>query len=275
MDIIHANADELPTPSVSATLPALGGLLQWLAPELEVYCLLPDGAEPHHFQLGARQIERIRSGALLVRSSRDDLSWFKTRSSGIQQEKTLDIWSHTQQGERHAWLLPQAVLQKVPEINAALIQHFPQLQPSINARHAVLQSDLQRIQAAWKKPMQMLAKRGVIMQHPSWLPLLEAFQVPVLSVLEANNIGHSHGYNAKLLDHALQQLQANPHAILIADRRHDNKGLQWLKRKHPESTIVYLDPLGDCEQSWPQLMQRNIELLMQALRQHEMEPSDG
>lgn len=248
---------------IEVTLPALGGLLHWVAPDITVDCLLPKGAEPHHFRLSARQLERVNRSYLLVRSSRDDLAWFKAHA--IKSPRILDLWPQTEKGNNHAWLLPDDIERTLTPISHKLMHQFPEYTESISTRLPSLRQDVQNIRLAWQKIMKPLQQRGVIMQHAAWLPLFKTYQVPVLAVLEANNMGHSHGYNAKKLDQALQQLQQHPQALLIADLRHDNKGLTWLQRHHPSSKLIYLDAIGTCDQTWPLLMQHNIDLLTRAL----------
>jgi ABC-type Zn uptake system ZnuABC Zn-binding protein ZnuA len=131
---------------------------------------------------------------------------------------------------------------------------------------ATLVSDIAAVRQGWQSVMALLRQRGVIMQHPSWKPLFEQYDVPILAVLESNNIGHSHGYHAQDLDQALQQIKQHPQALLIADRRHNDAGLKWLQRHHPTSSLVYLEPIGTCEQTWPALMQQNIAWLQAVLQ---------
>ncbi|MDQ6976242.1 MAG: zinc ABC transporter substrate-binding protein [Mariprofundaceae bacterium] len=248
---------------IEATLPAIGGILHWIAPEMKVHCLLPKGAEPHHFRPSARQLERANNSPLLVRSSRDDLAWFKTQH--VQSKHILDLWPHDEKGKNHAWLLPSVIGNALPLINNALTQTFPAFKNTILKHQPDLQHSIKIIEQAWANIAIPLRKHGIIMQHAAWLPLFEAYQIPVLAVLEKGNMGHNHGYNAKKLDQALKQLQKHPNAILIADQRHDDKGLKWLQRQHPSSQLVYLDAVGTCDQPWPLLMQYNIDLLVAAL----------
>lgn len=244
---------------IEATLPAIGGVLHWIVPEINVHCLLPEGAEPHHFHPSARQLERANNSALLIRSSRDDLAWFKAQP--IPSNHTLDLWQHNKKGNNHAWLLPSEIEAITPVITHALIAQFPQYQTAIATRIPHLQQEIDMIQHAWQGVAVSLRKRGVMMQHPAWLPLFEAYGIPVWSVLEASSTGHQHGYTAKKLDQALKQLQQHPNALLIADKRHDDKGLKWLQRQHTSSPLIYLDAIGKCNQPWPLLMQQNIDRL--------------
>jgi ABC-type Zn uptake system ZnuABC Zn-binding protein ZnuA len=263
MQITDATAQERPAqPVIEVTLPALAGIVHWIAPDATVQCLLPAGADPHHFHPGPRQIERVQQAGLLLRSSRDDIAWFK--HAPLADRSVLDLWPVAHDANDHAWLLPDDVYAQIPHIIAKLNTLSPQHGGANNA--AKLAADVAAVNQAWQAVMTVLRQRGVIMQHPSWKPLFEHYQVPILAVLESNNIGHSHGYHAQDLDQALQQLKQHPQALLIADRRHDDAGLKWLQRHHPASHLVYLEPVGSCNQTWPELMQQNIAGVEAALQ---------
>jgi len=99
----------------------------------------------------------------------------------------------------------------------------------------------------------------VMMQHPAWQALFKALQIPVLAVLESQQHGQEHGPHK--LENALLELQAHPHALLIADVSHSNRTLNWLQRHHSTSVILSLDALGTSDETWPMLMQRNLHSL--------------
>jgi len=263
MQITDATAQDDPDqPIIEVTLPALAGIVHWISPDATVQCLLPAGADPHHFHPGPRQIERVQKAELLLRSSRDDVAWFDHTS--VADFPVLDLWSVEHGTHDHAWLLPADVYAQIPNVIRSLQGVLPQQKNMAAA--SKLAADVAAISQAWQAVMDVLRQRGVIMQHPSWQPLFEHYQVPILAVLESNNIGHSHGYHAQDLDKALQQLKQHPQALLIADRRHDDAGLKWLQRHHPASQLVYLEPVGTCDQTWPELMRQNIAWVQAVLQ---------
>jgi ABC-type Zn uptake system ZnuABC Zn-binding protein ZnuA len=97
------------------------------------------------------------------------------------------------------------------------------------------------------------------MQHPSWSNLFQALNIPIFNSLESEQ--HGHEYGPRKLESALRQLQQHPNIQLIADSNHSNRALQWLQKHHTSSTIITLDALGSCDESWLHLMQRNLDAL--------------
>jgi len=246
---------------ILVTLPPLAGLVQWIDPEADVQCLLPAHADPHHFQLSPRQVEALQHAKLLLRSSQDDAFW-----SGLSSHiNTIDIWplqKHLHPSHNHAWLNPKEVELVLPNIAKALIQIYPEHKKNIQLHLQQDQDEIHPIWSAWQQVTQHIKKHGVILQHPSWRNLFQALNIPIVDVLESEQ--HGHEYGPHKLEHALGQLNHQPNVMMIADKNHSNRALQWLKQHHPKSQIIQLDALGTCQQTWIELMHHNIKLLRTA-----------
>jgi len=246
----------LSTPSVataaeiSVTLPPLAGLIHMLDNKAEVLCLLANGSDPHHFQLTPRKIEATQKTALLIRASRDDAGW----PLPPHHMQTLDIWPDID----HGWLNPTAVRLALPRIAKVLSELNPARSATIKAALSDALKKTSDIEAAWRAALEPVQKSGVLMQHPAWQRLMRAMDVPVLKVLESGHHGHEHG--PRQLEHALATLNAHPDAWIIANHAHSNRALDWLQ-SHAEHqpTRITLNALGTCAQSWPALMQQNID----------------
>ena len=218
--------------------------------ESSITCLLPAGADPHHFQMQPRAIERLNSSNLLIRSSFDDGGW----PMPATHQQMLDLWPEID----HGWVSPQQVRQVLPRIAKALMKLQPQQAEAINSRLKQAIAITHEIEAQWIQALQAAKKSGVIMQHPSWRRLFTELQIPILNVLESGHHGHEHGPHA--LDASLHQLQEHPGAWLISDAGHNNRALEWLQQhsQQPPKQIT-LDALGSCDISWQQLMLNNLQ----------------
>lgn len=237
---------------VAVTLPPLAGLVRMLDPSLETFCLLGAGADPHHFQISPRTAERLQRAELLIRSPGADGGW----PLPSDDKRTLSIWND----RNHAWLLPSAVARALPEIAERLMRLHPSHEATIRENLADAMNVTQQIDSRWKAALAPLRRSGVVMQHPSWSPLMDAAGVPVLAVLESPLHGHEEGPHR--LEEALNVLRSHPGAVLIGDLRHNNRSLEWLARHagsdHP---LVFLDALGECGSDWPSLMRSNLDKL--------------
>ncbi|OIO73146.1 MAG: hypothetical protein AUJ56_00190 [Zetaproteobacteria bacterium CG1_02_49_23] len=241
---------------ITVTLPPLAGLVHLVAPDANVSCLLPGKADPHHFELSPRQIETLKNSDLLIRASSDDAHWH-----GLDQAKKLDLWPGTSHADSHSWLNPANARQMVESLAAAV----PDVDVTALER---AKTTIAATQQNWLSVLPALKKRGVIMQHPAWEHFFEAMGIPVLAVLESDHHGQEQGPRA--LESALNTLKANPDAVLIGDTNHSNRTLQWIARHANDTspdtdTIIYMDALGNCSESWAELMQRNLDILASGL----------
>ena len=235
---------------IAVTLPPLSGLVKMLDAESKVICLLPAAADPHHFQLQPRAIERLAKSSLLIRSSFDDGGW----PLPPKHQNVLDLWPE----KDHGWVSPQEVRAILPRIAEALIKLNPQQAEAIHHNLHKAIAITQTIEKQWLLALAPVKKAGVIMQHPSWRRLMQEMQIPILNVLESGHHGHEHGPHA--LDDSLHLLEEHPQAWLISDAGHNNRALDWLQQ-HSDQTVnqITLDALSNCGTRWDQLMFQNLQ----------------
>ncbi|HCS12547.1 MAG TPA: manganese-binding protein [Zetaproteobacteria bacterium] len=238
---------------IVTTLPPLTGLVLLLDADVDVHCLLPPGADAHDFQITPRQAQLLKGADLLIRSSYDDRHWSGLRSN----KQVFDLWPD----QGHAWLSPRAVRDRLPALAATLQKLSPQRSEQIAAalEHALTSSKV--VEAAWIMALAPLYESGVIMQHNAWQTTLREFGVPVWGVLETGHHGDDIG--PRQLENALELMRKHPGAVLWGNQRHPDRALYWLREHRGEAEVKLLrfDPLGDCGMTWPQLMQRNLDLL--------------
>jgi len=235
---------------IAVTLPPLAGLAAMLDPDISSLCLLKGGADPHHFQLQPRSIESLKRSKLLIRASKDDGGW----PIPPNHSNTLDLWPDIS----HGWLSPAQVQAILPRISEALKQLNPQHSAAIERNLVQASSAAASLELQWRQAL--IHTESVIMQHPSWLPLMHDLNIPVLAVLESEHHGHESGPHQ--LEDALESLNAHPDSWLLADQAHSARPLDWLAQ-HADRPVrrVTLDPLGRCGEPWDDLMTRNLELI--------------
>jgi len=238
--------------TISVTLPPLSGLVMMLDDQAEVQCLLPAGADPHHFQMQPRTVERLQLSALLIRASRDDGGW----PLPPLLANTLDLWPDID----HGWVSPDAVRKALPIIAQAMIRIQPEREQHIQARLQPALQQVDRVERAWQQVLKQAKATGVIMQHPSWRRLMQEMGVPVLSTLESGHHGHEFGPHQ--LEQTLATLNQHPGAWLLADTGHSAAALDWLAaHSGVPARRVTLDALGACGEPWSRLMLDNIQHL--------------
>jgi len=235
---------------IAVTLPPLAGLVKMLDRETEIMCLLPTGADPHHFQLQPRTLEKLGRSKLLIRSSFDDGGWPLPPT----HKNVIDLWPD----KDHGWVSPKEARSALPRIADALIKLHPEQTRAINEKLKTAIAATHMIETQWQQALSAVKTSGVIMQHPSWRRLMKDMQIPILNVLESGHHGHEHG--PQTLDHALHALEDHPEAWLISDAGHNNRALHWLEdhSDHAPNHIT-LDALAACGTSWDELMKQNLK----------------
>ncbi|MDX8411421.1 MAG: zinc ABC transporter substrate-binding protein [Mariprofundaceae bacterium] len=226
--------------------------MKLLLPESDVSCLLPANADPHHFSLTPRRIERLRQSKLLVRATADDGAWRGLRGA----IKTVDLWPD----KGHAWLLPAEVEKTLPRLAEALSRAYPAQAQAIAAALEKALAKTASMERELQSALAPLRRRGIIMQHPSWQEFCRHFGMEVLGVLDSHSHGHESG--PRRLQDALEQLQARPEAMLWGDQRDNVQPLYWLADHVKDVPIRLLDPLGACGMPWDKLMRQNIERIL-------------
>lgn len=235
---------------IAVTLPPLAGLVKMLDSESEVMCLLPAGADPHHFQMQPRTIEKLAKSNLLIRATFDDGGW----PLPPNHSNVLDLWP----AKDHGWVSPKEVRLILPAIAEALIKLQPEQAETMSLKLSNAIALTRSIEKQWQQTLAPAKTSGVIMQHPSWRRLMNDMQVPILNVLESGQHGHEHGPHA--LDESLHQIEEHPEAWLISDAGHSNRALDWLKQHSDQAPRqITLDALGECGTPWDQLMMQNLQ----------------
>ena len=237
--------------NIIVTLPPLSGLVAMLLPEKSSQCLLSASADPHHFQPSPKQVALFKTEHLFIRASFDDQGW----PIPADQSQAFDLWPH----DAHGWLRFDLVREVLPRLAKELILHFPPHEQQIQQNLTQALSLVNEQESEWQSTLEELKKRGVFMQHPSWLGLMESNTIPVWEVLESHQHGHEHG--PRQLEHAVHNFEEHPGALLLGSLRHSNRSLEWLSRNHGENNIIKLDAIDTCNTPWNILMQKNLQRL--------------
>jgi ABC-type Zn uptake system ZnuABC Zn-binding protein ZnuA len=237
---------------IAVSLPPLAGLVHLLDPEMEVFCLLPANADPHHFSITPRTLQRLKHADALIRASRDDRVW-----PGLETDvRQIDLWPD----QDHAWLRPDLVLAVLPRLAKELQSLYPERTQVIarSLRHA--RQTIQSLDDEISRTLQPLNHAGIILQHAAWRGFCEHYNIPVLAVAET---GHLEGtLGPRQLQRLLDVAKQHPESRLWGDQNHNNSTLQWLSDKLGNRQIRLLDPLGHCGDSWEQLLRHNISRMM-------------
>ncbi len=237
---------------IIVTLPPLSGLVAMLMPEKQSVCLLAAGADPHHFQPSPQQVGQLKKATLVLRAGRDDQGWpIRAKASQV-----LTLWKN----QAHGWLNFQEVKAALAELAPVLSQQFPASKNQIEQQLPLALTEVDAMEKLWLPVLETLKTKGVMMQHPAWQGVMEAYEVPIWAVLESHQHGHEHG--PRHLEEALATLYAHPQTVLLGSMRHSNRSLEWLSAHQTSpKPLLNLDALGTCNMPWSVLMTSNLNKL--------------
>ncbi|MFQ5355365.1 MAG: metal ABC transporter substrate-binding protein [Mariprofundaceae bacterium] len=233
---------------VAVSLPPLAGLVHLLDSQVDTFCLLPSNADPHHFSMTPRLLERLRHSDTLIRTSRDDQGW-PGLNTGMRQ---IDLWPN----HDHAWLNPGKVLDVLPGLAREIQALYPDRKISVADSLTRFRELIKVLDAEVSEKLTSVRKTGVILQHASWKSFCEYYNIPILAIAESNKLEGALG--PKQLEKLLNILHQHPKAYLWGDQGHSNLTLEWLSARMNGKHIILLDPLGSCSDPWDQLLRNNI-----------------
>jgi len=234
---------------IAVTLPPLAGIVHLLEPDIAVFCLLPANADPHHFSVTPRVIDRLRRSDILIRASRDDRGWLGLGSSPPQ----IDLWPNRD----HAWLQPKWLIGILPLLAAKLQSLNPEQKDAIDSSLPRIIDNIKALDRDIFQILEPVRKDGVILQYGSWRHFCEHYDIPVLAIANPRHMKGS--LRPKQLERLLTTLRRHPDARLWGDRGKTNSALKWLAGRVKHKSVTLLDPLGSCNSAWPQLMRNNTD----------------
>ena len=167
----------------------------------------------------------------------------------------LDLWPNVD----HGWLSPWQVAEVLPILAHRLSKIFPERADVIVANLPKAVKRARAMQTAWSRAGRILARRGVILQHAAWQPLFARLHVPIRATLDRH---HHSEPSPRQLETAWLALRRHPETVLIGDRHHARRTMDWLRSRAPDTVrSIELDPLSNCGDSWLQLMERNLSTI--------------
>jgi zinc/manganese transport system substrate-binding protein len=143
-------------PSIVVTYSVIGSIVQQLVGDLaSVEVIIPDGQDPHEFQPSAKDVEALNNADIVVANGLDfeeglEETLETAKSSGVNifmigehvTVRELSDDGHSDDhgaNDPHLWLSPNAMLEMLPELSAAI---GSAIQADLSAQLASLENDL-------------------------------------------------------------------------------------------------------------------------------------
>ncbi len=147
--------------TITATTFPLYEIAQRIAPEEKVYLLIPAGIDPHHFEPGYRDFQRLFQSDLILAVGPEP--WLKKNPPLVQ--KTLFLSEREVLEDPHLWLDLHKLRLFVERLSRALADLEPFRASSYAQRAATILAEIKTIQEALKGLSNCRYRKVVILGH--------------------------------------------------------------------------------------------------------------
>lgn len=165
-----------------ASVPPLAMILRELLPEsVQVESIVPAGSSPHAFDLTPSKAAILEQAALVARigpgfddfAATEERTWVYLQTVGAAEG-----------ANGHFWTDPQAVLETLPSLRAALSDAFPALSGEIEARSERLGRAIRAKLPQWTNSLRAVRGRSLVLFHDSLTPFCDRFGIRVAGMVE-------------------------------------------------------------------------------------------
>lgn len=161
---------------IYTTLYPLEQFTRWLIPDAEIYTLIPESADPHHFEPSLRDIQRLYTADIIIYTGDTDIDRWMDRIKNeitqkgvkmlrIQDHVTLKKYSSCNEFDPHIWLDPLSVIEIIKLIKSAIQEISPEQKQIYEKNFLDYESKLRELDRDYKQALSSCKKRDVIITH--------------------------------------------------------------------------------------------------------------
>jgi zinc transport system substrate-binding protein len=155
--------------------------------EFEVQTIVPNGADPHHYEPTAQQLIQASQGKIWFRigeSFEAKLLPLLKNARLVDLRDTLPLiegqCKHHQ--DRHLWLSPKLLAIQAEHVTAALSATFPERQEKFEERLAILIRDLKTLDLEIESQLSSAKVRTFLVSHPAFAYFCRDYDCSQLSI---------------------------------------------------------------------------------------------
>lgn len=149
---------------------------QWLIPHAQIEVLIPEGADPHHFEPSMKDIQRFYTANMIIYIGDTDIDRWMDRIKNelthkgvkvirIQDYVTLKKYSSGNEFDPHLWLDPLSVIEILKVIKNAIQEISPDKRQIYEKNFQYYESKLRELDRAYKNRLSLCKKKDIIITH--------------------------------------------------------------------------------------------------------------
>lgn len=263
-------ADERPVVSVS--IPPLHYMVDRLTGDaLEVNVMVPPGASHGTYSPTPRQYQRLSdSGLYLMVGHLGYEQSFVHRLPEINpgmllitlsdhvdliRGEEIDHGDHVHKGgiDPHIWMSPAVMRQLLPVMRDALMEVYPDLEPRIREREAILAEEVERLHALFAGLETRISRHRFLIFHPALTYLARDYGLEQISI--------EHGGrepSPAMLRNLIRTARAEDIPVIFIQEEYDMRNAQLIS----EETGARLVQINPMDYDWVEQMQSLYDILI-------------
>lgn len=161
---------------IYTTIYALEQFTRWLIPDARIHVLVPEGADPHHFEPSLKDIQSLYTADMIIYTGDTDIDRWMDRIKNeisrkgvkvirIQDYVRLEKYSSGNEFDPHVWLDPLSVIEIMKVIKNELQEISPEKKQIYEKNFMNYKSKLYLLDLAYKHSLSSCKKSDVIITH--------------------------------------------------------------------------------------------------------------
>lgn len=149
---------------------------RWLAPHAQIEVLIPEGADPHHFEPSLKDIQRLYRADMIIYIGDTDIDRWIDRIKNelthkgvkvirLQDYVTLKKYFCGKEFDPHLWLDPLSVIEILKVIKNAIQEISPEKRQIYEKNFIDYESKLRELDRAYKNRLSSCKKKDIIITH--------------------------------------------------------------------------------------------------------------
>lgn len=250
--------------------------------KVEVTFIIPPGANPHVFEPSPSQLANLSKSDVFIFVGLG-LEFWKDKFVGSVSKSSLEMvevsdgldiledphehgeacnhheHSHSL-GNPHVWLSPKRVIEFVPKIESAFCKIKPQNSSYYKENTLKLNAELEELDKECRQLSKNLKNKKFLSQHASWVYFAEDYGFEQSGAIEEfPGKEPSPAHMKKVIDLA----KKTGTKVIITDKQLSPKAAEVVA-EDGNLKVVVLDPMGNQDMSYIELMRHNIAKIKEA-----------
>ena len=259
---------------VTSIFPVYDMIRQVAAESIDLYCLVPTGANPHQYEMAPSQAAIVSRARCFIGVHPEFDGWMErflpdntkiyylVDAAGSSVNAKGDQAGHE---DPHIWLSVRKAKDLTRILEGALSDIRPDQHIAYKARADQFIQRLDSLDAEIHRRFEPLKHRSLIQWHPAWNRFADDYHLAIAGTVER---GHGYESSVKHFQQLIRNAREKNVRIVVAGLYQENRAVETLIREI-DGRLVRLDTLGDPEdpmrRNYIAMMDWNAKKLAEAL----------